>query len=146
SHLIDHTAASSNWQVPVVMEPDFRGAKWLTTVWTIEPKEPRFKGKVAFLTDGRADGYAETLPGMIEAYRLGERVGARSGGSNGSFNWSDLPGGWRLMWSGQRVLKHDESPLHGVGMAPTHPAARTLRGVAAGRDEIVERAVAVVGG
>ena len=64
----------------------------------------------------------------------------RSGGSNGSVNRTDLPGGWRLLWTGQRVLKHDGSPLHGAGIAPTVPATRTLQGVAAGRDEIVEKA------
>lgn len=144
SRLIDKTASSSKWQVPVVMAPDHRDVEWLTTFWTIEPKLPRFRGRVAFLADGRSDGYAETLLAMIEAYRMGDIVGARSGGCNGTMNRADLPGGWRVTWSGQRVLKHDDSRLHGVGVAPTAPASRTLRGVAAGRDEVVERAVALV--
>jgi hypothetical protein len=144
SHLIDRTASSSKWQVPVAMAPDHREVEWLTTYWTIEPKAPRFRGRVAFLVGGRSDGYAETLLGMVEAYRLGAVVGARSGGSNGSINRSLLPGGWRLTWSGLRVLKHDGSPLQGIGVAPTVPAARTIRGVAEGRDEVVEKAVATV--
>jgi C-terminal processing protease CtpA/Prc len=144
SHLIDRTASSSKWQVPVVMAPDHRDVEWLTTFWTIEPKAPRFRGRVAFLADGRSDGYAETLLGMIEAYKMGDIVGATSGGSNGTMNRANLPGGWRLTWSGQRVLKHDDSPLNGVGVAATVPASRTLRGVAEGRDEVVERAVALV--
>jgi hypothetical protein len=145
SHLIDRTAASSKWQVPVAMAPDHRDVEWLTTFWTIEPKAPRFHNRVAFLTDGRSDGSAETLLGMIEAYKMGDVVGARSGGSNGTINRSLLPGGWRLIWSGQRVLKQDDSPLQGVGIAPTVPTARTVRGVAEGRDEVVEKAAAVVG-
>ncbi|MFY9823329.1 MAG: S41 family peptidase, partial [Thermoanaerobaculia bacterium] len=146
SHLAERTALSSNWQVPVVMLPDHRGVKWLTTFWKIEPKAPRLRGRVAFLTDGRAIGYSETLLGMIENYRWADVVGEPSGGDNGSINWSDLPGGWRVHWTGQRVLKHDGSPLHGMGVKPTVPAARTLRGIAAGRDEMVERAVEVVAG
>lgn len=144
SRLIDRTASSSKWQVPVVMAPDHRDVEWLTTFWTIEPKAPRFRGRVAFLADGRSDGYAETLLGMIEAYKIGDVVGARSGGSNGTMNRANLPGGWRLTWSGQRVLKHDDTPLNGVGVPATVPAVRTVRGVAEGRDEVVERAVAVV--
>lgn len=144
SHLIEKTAASSKWQVPVVMAPDHRDVEWLTTFWTIEPKAPRYRGRVAFLADGRSDGYGETLLAMIETYRMADIVGARSGGCNGTINRANLPGGWRLTWSGQRVLKHDDSPLQGVGVAPTVPAARTLRGIAEGRDEIVEKAVAVV--
>lgn len=146
SHLAERTAMSSNWQVPVVMLPDHRDVKWLTTFWTIEPKAPRLRGKVAFLIDGRALGYSETLLGMIENYRWADLVGEPSGADNGSINRSDLPGGWRVSWSGQRVLKHDGSPFHGVGEKPTIPAARTLRGIAAGRDEMVERAVEAVSG
>lgn len=140
SHLAERTAASSRWQVPVVMAPDHQEVEWMTTFWTIEPKAPRLRAKTAFLVDGRVDGYGETLLGMIEEYRLGEIVGSRSGGSNGSINRSRLPGGYLLVWTGQRVLKHDGSPLHGVGVAATVPASRTREGVAAGRDEIVERA------
>lgn len=144
SRLIEKTASSSKWQVPVVMAPDHRDIQWMTTFWSIEPKTPHFRGRVAFLADGRSDGYGETLLTMIEAYKMGEIVGARSGGSNGTLNRAHLPGGWGVTWSGQRVLKHDDSPLQGVGVAPTVPASRTLRGIAGGRDEVVERAVAVV--
>ena len=140
SHITDRTVASSKWQVPVVMKPDRRDVEWMTTFWTIPPRTPRIR-RAAFLVDGRSDGFSETLLGMIEEYRLGEIVGSRSGGNNGSLNRATLPGGYRLLWTGQRVLKHDGSPLHGIGVAPTVPAARTVQGVAAGRDEIVEKAV-----
>jgi C-terminal processing protease CtpA/Prc len=125
------------------MSPDYRGVEWLTTSRTIEPKAPRFK-KAAFLADGRSDGFSETLLAMVEAFSLGEIVGARSGGSNGGNNRSALPGGYRLNWTGQRALKHDGSPHHGIGIAPTVPAARTLQGIAAGRDEVVEKAIEVL--
>ena len=140
SHLTERSISSPNWQVPVIMKPDRRDVEWMTTFWNIPPKTPRIR-KAAFLIDGRSDGFSETLLGMIERYRLGEIVGARSGGNNGSVNRTDLPGGYRLLWTGQRVLKHDGSPLHGIGISPTVPAARTIEGVAAGRDEIVEKAI-----
>lgn len=140
AHLTDRTVSSSKWLVPVVMKPDRQEVEWMTTFWTIGPLLPRIR-KAAFLVDGRSDGFSETLLGMIEAHRLAAIVGSRSGGSNGSVNRADLPGGYRLLWTGQRVLKHDGSPLRGVGIAPTVPAERTIQGVAAGRDEIVEKAI-----
>jgi hypothetical protein len=145
SHLTDRTARSANWQIPVVMLPDHRDVRWMSTFWTIDPKTPRLRDKVAFLVDGRALHYSETLLEMVEQYRWAEIVGEPSGGDNGSRNSSGLPGGWRVVWSGQRTLKHDGSPYHGVGVKPTVPASRTLKGIAAGRDEMVERAVEVVG-
>ncbi|MFL6259244.1 MAG: S41 family peptidase [Thermoanaerobaculia bacterium] len=146
SHLAERAARSANWQIPVVMLPDHRGVRWMSTFWTIDPKLPRLRGKVAFLIDGRTLHYSETLLEMVEQYRWAEIVGEPSGGDNGSRDWSELPGGWKVAWSGQRTLKHDGSPYHGVGVRPTVPASRTLRGIAAGRDEVVERAVEVVGG
>ncbi|HSF41598.1 MAG TPA: S41 family peptidase, partial [Thermoanaerobaculia bacterium] len=143
SHLTDRTAMSSSWQLPVVMRPDHRDVQWLTTFWNIEPRAPRLRN-VAFLVDARCTGYCETLLAMIEHHRWAAIVGERSGASNGSVNRATLPGGWSAAWTAQRVLKHDGSPFHGVGVAPTVPAARTLRGIAEGRDEGVERAVRVV--
>ncbi|MEO8594754.1 MAG: hypothetical protein ABI759_15660 [Candidatus Solibacter sp.] len=43
-----------------------------------------------------------------------------------------------------KVLKHDGSPHHGIGIQPTAPATRTRKGVAAGEDEILLRALQVV--
>ena len=39
-----------------------------------------------------------------------------------------------------------EAGDHGVGIVPTVPVSRTVAGVAAGRDEILEKAVEIVGG
>jgi C-terminal processing protease CtpA/Prc len=144
SHLAQKTVRSPNWQVPVVMQPDHRGMKWLSTFWSIEPRSPHLSGKAAFLTDGRATGYAETLLAMVESDGLGEIVGAPSGGDDGNPTWSKLPGGWTVRWSEGRTLKQDGSPLHGAGVRPAVAAARTLQGIAAGRDEVVERAVEAV--
>ncbi|MFP5284809.1 MAG: S41 family peptidase, partial [Thermoanaerobaculia bacterium] len=144
SHLTGRTAVSSNFQVPVVLRPDRQDIEWLTTVWNKDPREPRLRARTAFLLDGRSSGYAETFLEMIEHYRWGALVGERSGANNGSISRADLPGGWRAVWTGQRTLKHDETPLHGRGIDPTVPATRSLRGIAEGRDEQAERAVEIV--
>jgi C-terminal processing protease CtpA/Prc len=100
---------------------------------------------VAFLADGRTFGNGERMLETIEAYHWGEIVGAASGGAVYTPNWSNLPGGWTVAWSGRRALKHDgKTLLNRTGIRPTVPAARTLRGIAEGRDEVVERAVEVV--
>jgi hypothetical protein len=43
-----------------------------------------------------------------------------------------------------QVLKHDGSRHHGVGILPTVPVSRTIPGVAAERDEMLQRAIEVV--
>jgi hypothetical protein len=49
-----------------------------------------------------------------------------------------------MSWTGLRVFKHDGSHHHGVGIQPTDPARRALAGVRAGRDDVLERALALV--
>jgi hypothetical protein len=44
-----------------------------------------------------------------------------------------------------KVLKHDGSRHHGVGILPTVPVSRTIKGIAEGRDEILEKGIEVVG-
>jgi C-terminal processing protease CtpA/Prc len=43
-----------------------------------------------------------------------------------------------------RVLKHDGSQHHGIGIAPTVPVTPTAQGIAAGHDEVLEKAVEVL--
>ena len=146
-HLTDTPLQSAIWQVPQVIHPDHAApAGWDTSGrWTLPPAEPRFRGKVAFLTGPLAISYAESVMGVVEAYGLGEIVGSTTAGTNGNINRVSLPGGYRLIFTGMRVLKHDGSRHHLVGIAPTVPVKRTLAGFRAGRDEELEAALRVVG-
>jgi C-terminal processing protease CtpA/Prc len=144
NHLIDHPFTSARWNVPVITRPDGQGWDWEVSGWFEQPVAPRFTGKIAFITDGRAISYAESYMGIVEAYHLGEIVGGPTAGTNGNVNPFTLPGGYRVAWTGMRVTKHDGSRHHGVGIQPTVPVSRTLQGVAAGRDELLEKAIEVV--
>ena len=63
--------------------------------------------------------------GIVEAYRLGEIVGETTAGTNGDVNPFTLPGGYTIYWTGMKVLKHDGSRHHGVGVRPTVPVPPT---------------------
>ncbi len=145
-HLIDEPATSAKWNVPIVRKPDGDGWEWSESGrWQLEPKAPRLMGKVAFLTDGRAISYAESIMGIVEAYKFGEIVGSTTAGTNGNINPFALPGGYTVSWTGMRVLKHDGSRHHGVGIAPTIPVTPTAQGVADGKDEVLLKAIEVIG-
>ena len=144
-HLTQKPLASAQWHVPIVLRPDRTKIEWEREgEWNLAPTAPYLKAKKAFLIDGRAISYAESCMGIVEYYHLAEIVGGPTAGTNGNVNPLPLPGGYRVTWTGMKVLKHDGSRHHGVGIAPTVPVSRTLAGVAAGRDEILERAVQIV--
>jgi C-terminal processing protease CtpA/Prc len=143
-HLHDGRTASARWNVPVVTLPDREGWSWHESAWDLPPDKRQLTAKIAFLTDGRAISYAESILGIVEHYKLGEIVGGATAGTNGNVNPFDLPGGYRVSWTGMKVLKHDGSQHHGVGIRPTVPVEPTPAGIAAGRDEVLEKAVQVL--
>ena len=148
SHFTDVPITSGRNGTPRIVRPDRQHVWYPFTQWDpLQPSVPRLRAKIAFLADERAVSWAETYLGFIEHYRLAEIVGAPTAGTNGMMNerWV-VAGGYQLHWTGAVYLKHDGSRHHGVGVLPTVPVSRTLRGIAEGRDEILERAVEVVSG
>lgn len=144
-HLTDRPLTSAFWNVPRILQPDREGVAWETSGrWNLKPKGPRIQGKVAFLTGGGAISYAESCLGIVEAYKLAEIVGEPSAGTNGNVNPIRLPGGYTLGWTGMQVIKHDGTRHHGVGIRPTLPVVPTRRGLAEGRDEVLDKGLEAV--
>ncbi len=136
---------SARFGVPVITRPERAG--WTYNEdgrWNVDPEKPRLAMPVAWVTDGRAISYAESVLGIVEAYGLGDIVGETTAGTNGNINPFTVAGGYTIWWTGMRVLKHDGTRHHGVGIAPTVPVSPTREGIAAGRDELIEAAVATV--
>lgn len=139
-HLTDKPLESARWNKPQITQPDGKGWTWDSSGrWNLEPLAPRIQGKVAFLTGGGAISYAESCLGIVEAYKLAEIVGEPTAGTNGNVNPFSLPGGFTISWTGMKVLKHDGSTHHGVGIQPTLPVRPTVQGLAQGRDEVLEK-------
>jgi C-terminal processing protease CtpA/Prc len=142
AHFTKSVLKSARWNVPNVARPDREETTFYPASWRVQPLEP-YVHNVVFLTDGRAVSAAETFMGIVEAHKLGPIVGSPTAGTNGNVNPFTLPGGYIMWWTGMKVLKHDGSRHHGIGIRPTVPATRTLAGVAAGRDEVLEKGIEV---
>lgn len=138
---------SALWNVPQLSKPDRQGVSFLKSQWPpAPPLVPRFRGKVIFLTGSGAISYAESVMGIVENYKLGDIVGETTAGTNGNINPFGLPGGYTVIFTGMKVLKHDGSTHHGVGIKPTVEVHRTIAGVTAGKDEVLEKAIQLAKG
>jgi len=138
---------SALWNVPKVVKPDHVGNEFIQSRWPLrDPQVPKFRGKIAFITDGEAISYAESVMGIVENYKLGAIIGDTTAGTNGNINPFMVPGNYTLIFTGMKVLKHDGSQHHGVGIQPTVPVKRTVAGITAGKDELLEKAIEVVKG
>ena len=144
AHLTKATMRSAKWNVSSALMPDRLDSPFHESGWDVPPQQPYFNARRVFLTDGRAISYAETVMGIVEHYKLADIVGGPTAGTNGNVNPFKLPGGYTVSWTGMKVLKHDGSQHHGIGILPTVPASRTRKGVAEGKDEILLRGLEVV--
>jgi len=142
-HVIDKPVSSAKWNIPTPLYPDQEKMEWEESGWDVKPKSPRFTKNIVYLTDGRAVSAAETFMGIIEYYKLGEIVGSATAGTNGNINPFKLPGDYRIRWTGMKVLKHDGSQHHGIGILPTVPCEPSIEGIRAGRDEVLEKGIEV---
>jgi C-terminal processing protease CtpA/Prc len=143
SHLLKEKDEDLWMWVPQIIYPDYENVTYDPRGWHMKPLKPHLTAKIVFITNGRAISYAESFMGYIEHYKLAAIVGQPTAGTNGNVNPFILPGGYRVMWTGMRVVKHDGSRHHGVGIIPDVPVQRTLKGVKAGRDEFLEKAIEV---
>lgn len=143
-HLTDVEVHSAPFLVPQIVRPDREGWTWWDGGWPLKPKAPRFAGKVAFINNPGVVSYGETCMAIIDHYRLATLVGEPTAGCNGNANFLPMPGGGTLMWTGMRVTRHDGSQLYLRGYEPEHPVTRTIEAIKAGRDEMVERAIAAI--
>lgn len=146
SHLLSENDTSVSWmQVPHIIYPDGENpAEPQKLGWNLPALDPHFQGQAVFITDGRAISYAESFLSFVEHYRLAEIVGQPTAGANGNINPFTLPGNFRVIWTGMKVVKHDGSQHHLVGIQPTVPAVRTIRGIREGRDELFEKALEII--
>lgn len=135
--------AAPEWSA-VVMLPEWNSVRWMDETGELGPKGPRMGGAVALLVDARTVGAAEIASVAVKGLRLGDLVGERTGGSAGRVVDARLPGGMWLRFTGTMARLYDGSAVNGVGVEPTVVVERTAEGMAAGRDEAMERAVRLV--
>ena len=143
-HMIDGPAQSPSFDVPLATRPNQQGLTFDRNPWQLLPEAPRFTRNVVFLTDERAISFAESVLGTVKGNRIGRIVGSPSAGANGNVANLTLPGGYAISWTSLRTLNQDGSRHHILGVQPDVPVERTLAGVRAGRDEVLERGVALV--
>jgi hypothetical protein len=112
---------------------------------SIAPRLPRLSAKLIFLVDGRTASAPETLLEYVTHYKLGRVVGEPTGGTNGNPTSFETLGGLRVRFTGMRILGQDGRLLHGHGFQPDVLVQPTASALSKGRDEILEKAIAVAG-
>jgi hypothetical protein len=144
-HLIDAPEHDRWMHVPKMTGPFGQSAGWQSMGWDLQPIEPRLKGRIVLITDGRAISYAESVMGYIADRHLATIVGGPTAGANGNVATFTVPGGFRISFTGMRVTGHDGHTIrHLVGIKPDIAVSPTIPGLRAGTDEVLERTLSLI--
>ena len=102
-----------------------------------------FKSKAIIINVPSIVSTGETMMGIIDHYHLATTVGETTAGCNGNVNYINLPCGYNVMFTGMKVLKHDDNRLYLKGFEPDYPVSKTIQAIREGRDEYLEKALEV---
>ncbi|MGB2717105.1 MAG: S41 family peptidase [Vicinamibacterales bacterium] len=144
-HLIDAREHDRWMHIPKIVGPFGQYAGWYSAGWELTPRQPHLGGRIVFLTDRRAISYAESVMGYVADRKLGTIVGGTTAGTNGNVALFEVPGGFRISFTGMRVTRHDgQSAHHLIGVAPNISIAPTIASIREGHDVVLARAVELV--
>src|ERR1019366_5846369 len=101
----------------------------------------RYKGKTVMLIDERTTSQAEHTGLYLEASNGTKFVGSPTAGANGDVTNFCVPGGIWINFTGQGVRHADGRQLQRVGLVPDREVRATLRGIRAGGDEGLDKAL-----
>ena len=138
---VRHATDAAMFERPIVGSADW-------TAWRhkfIQPlpttTKALYRGKTFMLVDERTISQSEHT-GLFFEVAAGTRfIGSQSAGANGDVTSLVLPGGLTVTFTGHDVRHADGRQLQRVGLPLDVRVTPTLRGVQAGRDEVLERAL-----
>jgi C-terminal processing protease CtpA/Prc len=117
--------------------------KFVQPLPALPPGKSLYRGRTLMLVDERTISQSEHTGLFFEAAAGTKFVGSQSAGSNGDVTAMLLPGGLRLLFTGHDVRHADGRQLQRVGLPVDYPVKPTLKGIQAGRDEVLERALEI---
>ncbi|HMR19406.1 MAG TPA: S41 family peptidase, partial [Sphingobacterium sp.] len=100
-----------------------------------------YKGKIAILIDEDTQSSAEY---HTMAYRIAPKAkvfGSQTAGADGNISGFTLPGGLYSTISGIGVYYPDGGETQRIGIVPDVEVKPTIKGIRAGRDEVLEKAL-----
>lgn len=104
----------------------------------------KFEGPVVVLVNELSQSQAEYTAMALRAAPNTTVLGSTTAGADGNVSSIAIPGGMRTMISGIGVYYPDGSPTQRVGIVPDVEVKPTIKGVAEGRDELLEKAIKII--
>lgn len=105
-----------------------------------------YQGPSVMLIDERSQSQSEHTGLFLETAAGTKFIGSQTAGANGTVTVMSLPGDVKAWLTGQEIRHADGRQLQKIGLVPDVEVKPTIRGLRAGRDEVLEKAVEFLGG
>ncbi|MFA5685237.1 MAG: S41 family peptidase [Lysobacteraceae bacterium] len=100
-----------------------------------------YRGRLLLLQDEESMSHAEYSLMLLQAGGRAISFGSQTAAADGNITWMYLPGDLEVYFTGLSVHYPDGRPTQRIGIVPDVHVTRTIAGVAAGRDEVMEAAL-----
>lgn len=105
------------------------------------PGQMHYQGKTVMLINESTQSQAEHTGLFFRAANGTKFIGSQTAGANGDVTNFNIPGNKNLTFSGQTVWFPDGTQLQQTGLKPDIEVRPTIKGIRAGKDEVLERAL-----
>ena len=142
-YLTDKPVKAAKGTTVIADSPDPLSLTVQENVWPISvASKPQYKGKIIILVNETTQSQAEYSCMVIQAACKNVIiVGSQTAGADGDVTGILLPGGIKTFFSGHGIHYPDGRPTQGIGIVPDIEIKPTIKGIKAGRDEVLERAI-----
>ena len=105
-----------------------------------------YKGKVVIIINETTQSSAEYHTMAFRTAPGAKVIGSTTAGADGNVSRIVLPGGIETMISGIGVYYPDGTETQRIGIVPDLEVKPTIKGIREGRDELLEKAIAIIEG
>lgn len=103
-----------------------------------------YKGKVVVIVNATSQSQAEYTTVAFQSSPNVKVIGSTTAGADGNVSPIVLPGGLNTMISGIGVFYPDGTPTQRVGVKIDYKMYPTIKGIAAGKDELLDKAIEIL--
>ncbi len=103
--------------------------------------EKNYKGRIVILVNEQSQSQAEYTAMALRTAPYSVVMGSQTAGADGNISYVPFPGGFSSPFSGIGVFYPDGKETQGVGIVPNILILPTQQGIAAGKDEVMEKAI-----
>jgi C-terminal processing protease CtpA/Prc len=100
-----------------------------------------YKGRIVILVNEQSQSQAEYTAMALQTAPNSIVIGSQTAGADGNISYVPFPGGFSSPFSGLGVFYPDGKETQGIGIIPNVIILPTQKGIATGKDEVLDKAI-----